>query len=210
MRRSGSAGFELDYYLKRMLTAYKTGMKVIGVAGLNGSGKDQVLKYLNKQYSIPFISVGDIVREVASLEGLALIRENLDMVTEKYFRLHGQGYFLKLVIDHIKRNQWNISGISGVRSPDDVALLREAFKHDFILIKVIVSDDRVRFNRMLARGSQRDNLTCEQFLEQDKSSESIFRIRETLQLADAAVSNDGTLEDLYNAIETLVRRQIFN
>lgn len=183
-------------------------MKVIGIAGLNGSGKDQVLKYLNKQYSIPYISVGDMVREIASREGLEPVRENLDKVTEKYFRLYGQGYFLKLVIDKINRNQWNISGISGVRSPDDVALLRKAFKHDFLLIKVFISDDRVRFNRMLARGSRRDNLTWEQFLEQDKASESIFRIKETLQLTDAAVSNDGTLDDLYNAVETLFRGQI--
>jgi dephospho-CoA kinase len=181
-------------------------VKVIGVVGLNGSGKDEVLKYLKVKYSVPFISVGDIVREIATREGLELTRENLDDVSQKYFKLYGQGYFLKLVIEKIKSNSWPVCGVSGVRSPDDVALLRSAFNNDFVLVKVYISDDKLRFTRMLARGSRRDNLTFAQFLEQDKASQNIFQIQDTLQMADAAISNDGTLDDLHAQIERLIKQ----
>ena len=40
-------------------------MRIIGVVGKNGSGKDEVLKYLRIRYSVPFLSTGDIVREMA-------------------------------------------------------------------------------------------------------------------------------------------------
>jgi len=180
-------------------------LKVIGVVGLNGSGKDEVLKYLNQKYNVPFISVGDLVREIASKEGLDLTRENLDKITRRYFDKFGQGYFLKQVIERIRQNQWQICGISGVRSPQDVSIIREAFKTDFILIEVYISDPKVRFARITARGSQRDQLSYEQFLRQDEASQELFKIRDTLKLADVAIPNNGTLADLHDRIEQVVQ-----
>ena len=180
-------------------------MKVIGVVGLNGSGKDEVLKYLNQKYNVPFISVGDLVREIASREGLALTRENLDAISRKYFDKFGEGYFLKLVIERIRQNQWQICGISGVRSLQDVSNIREAFKSDFVLIEVFISDPKVRFARIAARGSQRDQLSYEQFLRQDEASQELFKIRDTLKLADVAIPNNGTLAELHDRIERVVR-----
>lgn len=112
---------------------------------------------------------------------------------------------MKLLIKKIVQNRWSTCGISGVRSPQDVAIVREAFKADFILVKVFISDPRVRFERMRSRGSQRDDLTYPQFLEQDQASQAIFHIQETLKLADVAISNDGTLEALHSQIEHLVK-----
>jgi dephospho-CoA kinase len=180
-------------------------LKVIGVAGLNGSGKDEVLKYLKQKYNIPFISVGDIVREIAASAKLPLTRENLDKVTSEYFQKYGQGYFLKLVVDKIKAQGLPVYGISGVRSPEDVAILKEAFKSDFLLIEVYISDPKVRFARIAARGSQRDQLTYEQFLQQDEDSQKLFKIKDTLRLADISLSNDGTLTDLHDTIEHMVQ-----
>jgi dephospho-CoA kinase len=77
---------------------YKQGgnpMKVIGVIGLNGSGKDEVVKYLHQRYAVPLLSVGDIVREIAGQEDKEPTRDNLDEITRRYFAKYGQGYFLK-------------------------------------------------------------------------------------------------------------------
>ena len=52
-------------------------MKVIGVIGQNGSGKDEVLKYLREKHNVPFLSTGDMVREIAAKEGKEPTRENL-------------------------------------------------------------------------------------------------------------------------------------
>jgi dephospho-CoA kinase len=180
-------------------------MKVIGVVGLNGSGKDEVVKYLNRQYGVNLISVGDLVREIAGREGVEPTRENLDEITRKYFTRYGRGYFLKLVVEKIRQNRWEFTGISGIRSPEDVKVLEEAFKNMFILISVNITDAQVRYARMKKRGSQRDNMTYEDFQKQDQVSEDLFRVHEVMMLAQISVANDGPLEDLHRKIDDLVK-----
>ncbi|HSW57796.1 MAG TPA: AAA family ATPase [Dehalococcoidales bacterium] len=182
-------------------------MKVIGVTGLNGSGKDEILRYLNNKYGMPCISPSDIVREIAEGEGLQLDRESLDLFALQHFEFHGEGFFLKLVIETIKNQNRPVYGISGIRFPQDVTLLRAAFQQDFLLIKVVVSDDRVRFTRMMAEGSQRYKLTFTRFMKHDRADQKSFRIRKTLQMADAAIINDSTIENLHNEIEKLVKER---
>jgi len=177
-------------------------MLVIGVVGKNGSGKDEVLKYLKKQYGVPYFSTGDMVREIAAEEGLEATRENLGMVSEKYFRQYGKGYFVQKLGQKIKNlHDCNAAGISGIRSPEDVAILENMFGNDFILLDVYVTDPRERFKRMVDRKQARDPLSYEQFLKQDDEEEKLFNVSGAEKKADVFIANDGSLEDLYLRIE---------
>lgn len=179
-------------------------MKVIGVIGLNGSGKDEVVKYLHSRYGVPLLSVGDIVRDIAAREGVRPTRTNLNQITKRYFDRYGEGYFLKLVVEKIRREGWESAGISGIRSPQDIRIIRDAFGSDFILVHVYVTDPRVRYDRIRSRGSQRDRISYEEFLHQDQVSDEMFHIREAIRQADFSIPNDGSLEDLHREIENLV------
>jgi dephospho-CoA kinase len=183
-------------------------MRIVGVVGLNGSGKDEVVKYLKERYAVPLLSVGDIVREIAAKEGVEPTRENLDSITKKYFKQFGEGYFLRLVIEKIQSSGWKVAGISGIRSPKDIVLLRDAFKQDFILIHVDITDPRVRYTRIHQRGSKRDELSYAEFLQQDQVSEELFQISESIDSADYEISNDGTLEDLHGEVEKLIEKRL--
>ena len=178
--------------------------KVIGTVGQNGSGKDEVLKYLNTKYNVPFIATGDVVRELTAQEGLKLTRENLGKISARYFHEFGKGYFVKLVAAKIRESNWKIAGISGVRSPEDVTNLKGIFGEDFILIRVFISDPRVRFDRMVKRGQGRDPLSYEQFLRQDDNEENQFSLKEVESQADYTLSNDGTQDDLHREIDKLI------
>jgi dephospho-CoA kinase len=182
-------------------------MKIIGVIGQNGSGKDEVLKYLRAQYGVPFLSTGDMVREIAAKEGKEPTRENLQEISERYFREFGRGCFVKLAAEKIQQHGWAVGGISGIRSSDDVKVLRDKLGTDFILVNVYVSNPRVRFERMQARHEGRDPQTYAQFQRNEKAEEEIFHILSAAQSADFNVSNDGTLDDLHCEIDTLVAQQ---
>ena len=39
--------------------------RIVGILGRNGSGKDEVADYLQRQYGFAKISIGDIVRDIA-------------------------------------------------------------------------------------------------------------------------------------------------
>jgi dephospho-CoA kinase len=181
-------------------------MKIIGAIGENGSGKDEILKYLKEQFNVPFLGTGDMVRDIARMEGKEPTRDNLGEISSRYFQQFGNGYFVKLVAERIKKNGWKVAGISGIRSLDDVTILKEMLGINFILVSVTVSDQKERFRRMLSRGSQRDPDTYTKFLELDAREESIFKIREATKVADYRITNDGSLQDLHKNIEEFVKQ----
>jgi dephospho-CoA kinase len=177
---------------------------VIGSIGQNGSGKDKVLKHFRLKYGVPFLSTGDVVRKIASNEGVEPTRENLGKISDRYFREFGKGYFVKLLADKIRQTGWKIAGISGIRSLNDVSILKDIFGQDFILINVYITDPHVRYSRMTGRGEDRDPHSYEQFLRQDQAEEKLFSLKEAEHLADYSISNDGTLDDLHREIDRLV------
>jgi len=180
-------------------------MKVIGAVGRNGSGKDEVLKYLKAAYGVPFFSTGDMVRRIAVEEGLEATRDNLRAISERWFREKGEGCFVRLLAGRIKEETYRTVGISGIRSLADVTILRESFGDDFILIRVTMADPKQRYERMVARGEERDPRSYEEFLTLDRKEEELFRVEEAGQQAQYTVANDGTLDDLHRAIDGLVK-----
>ena len=182
-------------------------MKVLGVIGKNGSGKDEVLQYLRDQYGVPFLSTGDIVREIAAREGKESTRTNLQAISDRYFKERGEGCFVRMVVDKIREDGWKVAGISGVRSPKDVDILRGELGEDFVLIDVHVSDPHVRFERMLKRGEGRDAKAYDQFIQQDKAEEKLFGIEKAAAKADYWLGNDGSLDDLRKSIDKLVNKK---
>jgi dephospho-CoA kinase len=178
--------------------------RVIGVVGKIGSGKDEVLKYLKQRYGVPYISTGDIVRDIAAREGIEATRENLESISERCFATMGKGCFVKMAGDEIKKRGWQIAGISGIRAPADVKTLKEMFVDSFILVRVEVQDPELRFQRVVRRHEGRDPEKYEQFQVQDYSEEEIFHISKTAGMADYAVGNDGTLDDLHTQVDELV------
>ncbi len=179
-------------------------MKVIGVVGDIGSGKDEVLKYLRSKYGIPYIATGDIVRQEAEREDMEATRENLQAISQRCFEQYGKGCFVRMAAEDIVSRGWNVSGISGIRSPDDVEIMRQAFGSNFVLVRVDVAEPETRFERMRLRKEERDPQTFEQFLSQDKKEREVFRLDKTGSLADFAVNNDGTLQDLHRQVDELV------
>lgn len=186
-------------------------MRIIGAIGKNGSGKDEVLKHLRDRHGVPFVATGDIVRSLAADEGLEPTRENLGAVSARWFSKRGPGCFVRLAAERIASQGWPTAGISGIRSADDVRLLKDLHGRDFILIHVAVSDDRVRFERMARRAEARDPKDVEHFRELDGREEELFHVSKAAALADYTLTNDGTLADLHAAIDRLVaERELLN
>jgi len=179
-------------------------MKVIGAVGQNGSGKDEVLKHLKARYDVPFFSTGDMIREIAAQEGVEPTRDNLRAISERYFSERGEGCFVRLLAERIQQDAKPLVGISGIRSLQDVQILREIFKKDFILINVSVSNPRLRYERMVKRAEERDPQSYEEFLKQDQAEEGLFHVAAAGEQADYTINNDGPLADLHQAVDQLV------
>ena len=183
-------------------------MKIFGAIGRIGSGKDEVINYLKGKYGLPAISVGDIVREMAEDCGLEPSRENLERVASEARRKNGKTYFMKLVLDRVRRNQWQKAWVTGIRTPQDVRFLKGNPASDFILIHVYVDDPRIRYERLTRRNRADDPDAYDDFLEQDRREEKLFQIEAAATMADYALNNSGSLEDLHRQLDAQLKDQV--
>ena len=155
---------------------------ILAAVGKNGTGKDFFLDYVAQKYGFPMISIGDVVRELATKDGLDLTRDNLHATSKK--ESDAPNYL-----------------VSGIRPPSDIEIFRKAFGDDFILVDVVISDDEVRYQRMIARGSERDGKSVEKLRENDLHEEEIFHTSESEKMANYVIKNDGGVEDFYAAVD---------
>ena len=183
-------------------------MKVIAAVGKNGTGKDFFLEYIRDKYGIPMVSIGDIARELAAQDGLELTRENLHKTSMKYMGQFGQTFFPERIAAKVRESGAPVYLISGIRPPSDVQFFKDAFGADFLLVDIVISDDEVRYARMLARGSARDGGSVEKLREFDAAEEAKFQTSESEKLADVKILNDGGVEEFYAAIEDFYERYI--
>ena len=174
---------------------------VLAAVGKNGTGKDFFLEYVAKTYGFPMISIGDVVRELATKDGLELTRDNLHATSKKYMSENGQDFFPKMIVEKIKESDTPNFLVSGIRPPSDIAVFKEAFGDIFVLVDVVISDDEVRYQRMLARGSERDGKSVEKLRENDIHEEEIFHTSESEKMADYIMKNDGSVEDFYAGVK---------
>ena len=174
---------------------------VLAAVGKNGTGKDFFLEYIAKKYSLPMVSIGDVVRELAAKDGLELTRDNLHKTSKKYMDAYGQTFFPDQIVKKIKESGAPIYLVSGIRPLSDVLFFKEAFGKDFVLVDIVISDDEVRYQRMLARGSERDGKSVEKLREFDANEEKQFHTSESEAIADYVIKNDGGVEEFYAAID---------
>jgi len=179
-------------------------MKIFGAIGLNGSGKDEVVKYLQREYNVSFVSVGDIVREIAREKGVSPTRENLHKISEERIRKFGKEHFMSLIVEGIEKNGWRTAGITGIRTPEDVHYLKNRFNGDFVLLHVFVGDASIRYERTHKRAKARDPQTYHAFLEQDREEEKMFNIDKASSMADYFLDNSKSLENLHRQIDDII------
>jgi dephospho-CoA kinase len=131
------------------------------------------------------------------------------MITEEYYEKFGRTYFVEETIRRIKSANRSRVLITGIRAPKDVTTLRQHFHDDFVLI-CVTADQRKRFQRVLARGEPRDPKTWRDFLEQDRAEERIFHLAEACKLADYRIDNNGTVEELFQRIDRIIKERLSN
>lgn len=180
-------------------------MKVIATVGRNGSGKDALLDYLCERCDLPVFAIGDIVRELAAEEGLPATRENLHEISKRNMQQYGAGCFMRRLIEEVITGNGPAVGVSGLRTPADIDVLRNHFGGHLLVVHVEVTDPATRFRRLKQRSKPRDPGTYAQFRQQEESEEELFHISRTIQKADVVVNNDGKFEDFHNKIEEALR-----
>ena len=155
-----------------------------------GAGKSTIADGLKpKGYKI--INMGNVVREEAKKRNLESTRENLGKLMLELREKNGPGAIAKLVESQIESSTANVILIDGVRSNDEIQVLR---KFGTVKLLAIHASTDSRFNFLQKRGRTDDPQTKEHFDERDNRELGVG-ISNSIALSDYAISNIGLTKD---------------
>jgi dCMP deaminase len=182
---------------------------ILGLAGLNGAGKGEVLRFLEARSFYP-LSLSDVIREELREAGLEETRERMIETGNAIRAAMGPGGLAVRLADRIVTDRNYV--VDSIRHPAEVEVLRSRTAH-FQLIWV-GADEAVRLERIRARARRGDPTTLDELraLEgrelgsDDPSAQQLLAVRD---LADFSIENDGTLDALQEKVQSILERSYF-
>ncbi|MBI2592300.1 AAA family ATPase [Candidatus Saccharibacteria bacterium] len=183
-------------------------MKIIGIAGTNGSGKDTVSEVLANDYGWTFISAsGDLLIPELKRRSLPLERQQMADLSTEWRREIGMGAIvIKAVEEYQRRAKGRELGglvISSLRHPGEVDKVHELGGK----VVWVDADPMVRYQRIYSRGQGgKDQKTFDDFLAEEQAEMQHSGDETTLSLdgvkakADIFLENNGTLETFKKTI----------
>ncbi|MBT8251905.1 MAG: AAA family ATPase [Nitrosopumilus sp.] len=165
---------------------------IVCLTGMPGAGKSTIADGLvSKGYEI--INMGNAVREEAKKRNLESTRENLGKLMLELREKNGPGAIAELVKPQIESSTTNVILIDGVRSNDEIQVLK---KFGTVKLLAIHASTDTRFDFLQKRGRTDDPQTKEHFEERDNRELGVG-ISNSIALSDYAITNiDLTKEQL--------------
>jgi dephospho-CoA kinase len=176
-------------------------IKLIGVAGTNGSGKDSLGNMLQERHSWLFVSVSDLLRDEARKRGLPIEREVLRTISAEWRRKYGLGVLVDKAVALLNKSGDKYTGVVAIpmRNPGEAQKVKDLGG----LLLWVDADPKIRYQRIYSRKrSAEDNKTFEQFLrEEHDEMDHQGGDKATLNLAGVKDIADIFLENNGNDIE---------
>jgi len=173
---------------------------VIAIVGKIGAGKDEAAIYLSKKFSWPVFKISDPLKEELKRQGQEINRENLAKLGTKWSREKGDSYLARLAL---KKHQGNII-LSGPRQLGQIKYLQ---KHTKLIIVAITADDKIRFERVIARKSVKEAKDLDRFIREEMANDASNGANQVIKCIDGAhclIDNNSTLEDMYKKLDKII------
>ncbi len=166
---------------------------IIGLTGLARSGKDTVADYIAEKYDFKVFTMSDTLKSECMKRNLEISKDNLSLIGDAMRKEFGNDIVAVKTIE--KAGNFPRSIISGVRSPEEIDVFKDHCP-GFILLTV-EAPDTSRFNRR----TEKDPDTEAGFFARDERDMKNKGMGDVIEMADKAIKNDSTLEDLYRNIK---------
>jgi len=175
-------------------------IKLIGIGGTDGSGKDSLGEMLAERHGWMYVSVTDILRDEARRRGIPLRRDTLREISAEWRREFGLGVLVDKALVIYKKSSGKHNGLAmaSLRNSGEVDRLHE-------LGGTMVwadADPQVRYQRVSGRNrGTEDHITYEEFLAEEKAQSHHGGDKHALSLNDVKSKADIFIENNGNDIE---------
>ena len=159
-------------------------MRILLIAGMPGAGKEELLG-VARSMGIPFLRMGDIVREFHASSGTDL---TVGAFANTQREEHGRDVWARRAIE---RMHGDVFLVDGCRSMDEVRSYRGL--SDDVLIVGIFAPPAARYDRLVRRGREDAPRDVSEFEARD-SREMGWGLADVMALADVMILNDTDLD----------------
>lgn len=175
-------------------------MKVIGIAGTNGSGKDTVAQMLVERYGYYFVSASDMLGDELKRRGLPTEREHKRQVSAEWRKQYGLGAIVDKAAEEAKAINKDKVVVASLRNPGEVDRVHELGGQ----VVWVDADTEVRYRRITSndRGRIEDKKTYEEFLAEEQAEMQSSGDETTLNMSAVKAKADIFIDNNDNDIDS--------
>jgi len=173
-------------------------VKIIGLAGTNGSGKDTIAHLLRDQYGWYFAGATEMLGEELTRRGLPHERANKSALSSEWRRQYGMGAVVDKGLELLEATSKAYPGfiVGSLRHPGEADRVHELGGQ----VIWVDADPQVRYARISAdgRGRVEDKKTYEQFLAEQEAEmhgkpddPTALKMSAVKDRADIFIDNNG-------------------
>ncbi len=181
-------------------------MRLIGLSGTNGAGKDTVGQLLAEQHNFLFISMTDMLREEALNRKLDTSREVLRTISAEWRRESGLGVLVDKSVAYYEKlggdSKYAGLVVASLRNPGENDRIH-ALGGEVIWID---ADPHVRFERLKGRMRADDPVSFEEFVASEQAEMQRSGDAATLSMAEVKEKSDKVFFNDGDDPELLKRR----
>lgn len=182
-------------------------MKVIGLSGTIGSGKNEVKEIIKEKINCRCVTLSDVIMAEIERRKGSLDRKTLQDMGNEMRQKYGTHILAMLAVEYLPRDR--IVVIDGIRNPGEGEYLRKKFGRDFLWIGVDAQKE-IRFKRVSERQQHHDSKNFDEFLKFDERDQGANEpdygqhTKKCIESCDKVIQNDSTIDDLKNKVNAII------
>lgn len=180
---------------------------IIGITGSFGAGKGAVVDYLVREKGFADYSARAFITDEIKFRGLPINRDTMAEVANDLRQKHEPTYIIESLYNKAKERGGD-AVVESLRAVAEAKLIKKLGG----VVLGIDAPPEIRYERAIARGSETDKVPYEEWLQQeiresnpnDPTKQDIFG---ALRESTVTIENNGTLQELYEKIEEMLKEQ---
>ncbi|MFA6007122.1 MAG: AAA family ATPase [Candidatus Shapirobacteria bacterium] len=178
---------------------------IFGITGTNRAGKGKVVDFLKKVEGFEHFSASDLITEEIIKRDMPVNRDSMIVVANDLRSEFGAGYIAEELLRRAENSPSN-AVVESIRTLGEVEKLRERGA----MLLAVDADQKIRYQRSVADGGVKDGISFEKFVEQEQkewesNDPNKQNLKACINAADFVIENNGTIEELNEKIEKILK-----
>lgn len=180
---------------------------IIGITGSIGGGKGTVVDYLKEKKKFAHYSSSDLLVEILKERGETVDRDGMGRIANELRAQNPAGVPSETFKQYEKDGSPENAIFEALHSVPEVEFVKSVGGK----VIAVTADSDIRYERIVARGSVKDHITKEKFIEQQQREEvgsddpNKNNIFDAINAADFVLQNNGTIEELHAQVDEVLR-----